>query len=117
MISLDYDDTLQAAAGFQVEEIRKRIMKDYKGRVHSGRRRQRAHRDGGVYCTVGGDTFLEYSAGNRRGRQGHGGLGVLRFQRLRAGGQAESDRRQAGARSSSRTKPSSTFRAARRSPK
>src|ERR1039458_1183627 len=27
MISLDYDDTLQAAAGFQVEEIRKRIMK------------------------------------------------------------------------------------------
>ena len=31
MISLDYDDTLQAAAGEQVEEIRKKVMKDYKG--------------------------------------------------------------------------------------
>src|ERR1039458_2274349 len=31
MISLDYDDTLQAAAGDQVEEIRRKIMKDYKG--------------------------------------------------------------------------------------
>src|SRR5215472_2845367 len=31
LISLDYDDTLQAAAGFQVEEIRRDIMKDYPG--------------------------------------------------------------------------------------
>src|SRR5450432_3088351 len=31
MISLDYDDTLQAAAGDQCEAIRKKIMKEYKG--------------------------------------------------------------------------------------
>ena len=31
MISLDYDDTLQAAAGFQVEEIRRKLIKDHPG--------------------------------------------------------------------------------------
>jgi len=31
MISLDYDDTLQAAAGFQVEEIRKKLVKEHPG--------------------------------------------------------------------------------------
>ena len=58
MISLDYDDTLQAAAGFQVEEIRRKIMKDYPGEYLLAVEGNAPTRDGGVYCTVGGDTFL-----------------------------------------------------------
>jgi len=58
MISLDYDDTLQAAAGFQVEEIRKRIMKEYPGKYVLAVEGNAPTKDGGVYCTVGGDTFL-----------------------------------------------------------
>ena len=58
MISLDYDDTLQAAAGFQVEEIRKRIMKDYAGQYVLAVEGNAPTADGGVYCTVGGETFL-----------------------------------------------------------
>jgi len=58
MISLDYDDTLQAAAGFQVEEIRKRIIKEYPGEYLLAVEGNAPTRDGGVYCTVGGDTFL-----------------------------------------------------------
>jgi len=59
MISLDYDDTLQAAAGFQCEQIRKRIMKEYKGRYILAVEGNAPTRDGGVYCTVGGETFLD----------------------------------------------------------
>ena len=59
MISLDYDDTLQAAAGEQVEEIRKKIMKDYKGQYLLAVEGNAPTRDGGVYCTVGGVSFLD----------------------------------------------------------
>ncbi len=59
MISLDYDDTLQAAAGFQVEEIRKRIMKEYPGGYILAVEGNAPTKDGGIYCTVGGQTFLE----------------------------------------------------------
>src|SRR5450755_3247916 len=58
MISLDYDDTLQAAAGDQVEEIRRKIMKDSKGQYLLAVEGNAPTRDGGVYCTVGGQTFL-----------------------------------------------------------
>lgn len=58
MISLDYDDTLQAAAGEQVEEIRKRIMKDYPGQYLLAVEGNAPTKDNGVYCTVGGDSFL-----------------------------------------------------------
>jgi hydrogenase small subunit len=58
MISLDYDDTLQAAAGFQVEEIRKKVMKDYPGQYLLAVEGNAPTRDGGVYCTVGGESFL-----------------------------------------------------------
>ena len=58
MISLDYDDTLQAAAGFQVEEIRRKIMKDYKGQYLLAVEGNAPTKDGGVYCTVGGESFL-----------------------------------------------------------
>ncbi len=58
MISLDYDDTLQAAAGFQVEEIRKRIMKQYPGEYVLAVEGNAPTRDNGVYCMIGGDSFL-----------------------------------------------------------
>jgi hydrogenase small subunit len=58
LISLDYDDTLQAAAGFQVEEIRKRIMKEYPGEYILAVEGNAPTNDGGVYCTIGGETFL-----------------------------------------------------------
>jgi len=58
MISLDYDDTLQAAAGHQAEAIRKRIMKEYAGQYILAVEGNAPTKDGGVYCTIGGDTFL-----------------------------------------------------------
>jgi hydrogenase small subunit len=58
MLSLDYDDTLQAAAGFQAEEIRERIMKEYPGQYLLAVEGNAPTHDDGVYCTVGGKTFL-----------------------------------------------------------
>src|SRR5579871_2215728 len=58
LISLDYDDTLQAAAGFQVEEIRKNIMKQYPGEYILAVEGNAPTRDGGIYCTIGGESFL-----------------------------------------------------------
>ena len=58
MISLDYDDTLQAAAGDQCEEIRRKVMKDHKGGYILAVEGNAPTKDGGVYCTVGGDSFL-----------------------------------------------------------
>jgi hydrogenase small subunit len=59
MISLDYDDTLQAAGGHQVEEIRERIMREYPGRYVLAVEGNAPTNDGGVSCTVAGKTFLE----------------------------------------------------------
>ena len=59
MISLDYDDTLQAAAGFQAEEIRESIMAQYPGKYVLAVEGNAPTRDGGIYCTVGGRTFLD----------------------------------------------------------
>jgi len=59
MISLDYDDTLQAAAGHQVEEIRKRIVSDHPGEYILAVEGNAPTKDGGVYCTVGGETFQD----------------------------------------------------------
>ncbi len=58
MISLDYDDTLQAAAGFQAEAIRERIMAEYPGQYLLAVEGNAPAGGGGVYCTVGGRTFL-----------------------------------------------------------
>jgi hydrogenase small subunit len=59
MISLDYDDTLQAAAGFQAEECRAKIVKDYPGAFILAVEGNAPTKDGGVYCTIGGKTFLQ----------------------------------------------------------
>lgn len=58
MISLDYDDTLSAAAGHQLEEVRKQIMKDYKGKYILAVEGNAPVKDDGVYCMVAGDSFL-----------------------------------------------------------
>ncbi len=95
LISLDYDDTLQAAAGFQVEEIRRNIMKQYKGQYILAVEGNAPTNDGGVYCTVGGESFLHILEGDRRRCAGDRRLGVLRFKWLRASCQAEPDRGEA----------------------
>ena len=58
MISLDYDDTLSAAAGHQLEEVRRKIMKEYKGQYILAVEGNVPTKDDGVYCMVGGDSFL-----------------------------------------------------------
>jgi len=57
MISLDYDDTLSAAAGHQLEAIRKQIMKEYKGQYILAVEGNAPTKDDGVYCMVNGDSF------------------------------------------------------------
>jgi len=58
MISLDYDDTLQAAAGVQAEDIRRKLIKEHPGEYLLAVEGNAPTADGGVYCTVGGETFL-----------------------------------------------------------
>ena len=58
MISLDYDDTLQAAAGDQVEEIRRKVMKDYKGQYLLAVEGNAPLKHGGACCTINGQSFL-----------------------------------------------------------
>ncbi len=58
MISLDYDEVLSAAAGHQLEEVRKQIMKDYKGKYILAVEGNAATKDDGVYCMSAGDSFL-----------------------------------------------------------
>lgn len=57
MISLDYDDTLSAAAGHQLEEVRHRIMEEYKGRYILACEGNVPMKDDGVYCLIGGDSY------------------------------------------------------------
>ena len=59
LISLDYDDTLQAAAGEQAEEIRRKIMKDYKGQYILAVEGNAPTKWGGAACTVGGVAFAD----------------------------------------------------------
>lgn len=58
MISLDVDDTLMAAAGEQVEEVQRQIVEKYKGKYILAVEGNAPTNDGGVYCTVGGESFL-----------------------------------------------------------
>lgn len=58
MISLDYDDTISAAAGHQLEAVRKQIMKEYNGKYILAVEGNIPMKDDGVYCLTGGDSFL-----------------------------------------------------------
>ncbi|GAB4181134.1 MAG: hydrogenase small subunit [Calditrichia bacterium] len=58
-ISLDYTETLQAAAGHQAEEALHDTMKKYKGEYIMTVEGSVPTKDGGIYCTIGGRTALD----------------------------------------------------------
>ena len=94
-ISLDYTETLQAAAGHQAEEALRDTITKYKGEylmlvegsvpLRRGRRLLRHRRP----------LRARHGARGRRGRQGHRRVGQLRLRRLRAGRQSQPDPRDA----------------------
>ncbi|SIQ87752.1 hydrogenase small subunit [Aromatoleum tolulyticum] len=59
IISLDYHETLFAAAGHQVEAARKQAMADDKGKYILVIEGAIPTRDDGIYCKVGGQTAIE----------------------------------------------------------
>jgi hydrogenase small subunit len=59
MLSLDYDDTLMAAAGFQAEAIMEETMRTYKGRYILAVEGNPPLNEDGMYCIVGGKPFVE----------------------------------------------------------
>ncbi|MCS7204110.1 MAG: hydrogenase small subunit [Leptospiraceae bacterium] len=58
-ISLDYTETLQAAAGFQAEKSLEDTIKNYKGEYIVLVEGSIPTKDGGVYCTIAGKTALQ----------------------------------------------------------
>ena len=58
-ISVEYHETLSAAAGFQVEEAKQAAMKKYAGKYILVVEGSISPKDGGVYCTVGGKSSLD----------------------------------------------------------
>jgi hydrogenase small subunit len=59
MISLDYDDTLMAAAGYQAEEQLEKTIEKYKGNYILAVEGNPPLADDGVYCIPGGKPFVE----------------------------------------------------------
>ncbi|HMA53567.1 MAG TPA: hydrogenase small subunit [Acidobacteriota bacterium] len=57
-ISLDYSQTLQAAAGEQAEAAAAETIKKYPGQYILAAEGSIPMKDGGVYCTIGGKTAL-----------------------------------------------------------
>lgn len=58
-ISLDYTETLQAAAGHQAEQALHDTMKKFRGEYIMTVEGSVPTKDGGVYCTIGGRTALD----------------------------------------------------------
>ena len=59
MISLDYDDTIMAAAGHQAEAIIEEIVRDYKGQYILACEGNPPLNEDGMYCIVGGKPYLD----------------------------------------------------------
>lgn len=59
IISLEYHETLMAAAGKQAEEALHASMKKYKGKYICVVEGAVSTKDGGIYCKIGGRTALE----------------------------------------------------------
>ena len=59
VISLDYHETLFAAAGHQVEEARLKAMADNKGQYVLVVEGAIPTKDGGIYCKIGGKTAID----------------------------------------------------------
>jgi hydrogenase small subunit len=59
MISLDYDDTLMASAGFQAEAILEETRQKYKGQYILAVEGNPPLNEDGMYCIIGGRPFLD----------------------------------------------------------
>ncbi|WP_299444760.1 hydrogenase small subunit [uncultured Rhodospira sp.] len=59
MISLDYDDTIMAAAGHQAEEILDEIRQTHKGNYILAVEGNPPLKDGGIHCLPGGRPFVD----------------------------------------------------------
>jgi hydrogenase small subunit len=59
MLSLEYHETIMAAAGHQAEQARLDAMKKYKGKYIAVVEGAIPAGDGGVYCTVGGKSAID----------------------------------------------------------
>ncbi len=58
-LSVDYHETLMAAAGHQVEEVRRKTMEEYKGKYIAVVEGAIPTKDGGLYCCIGGHTAMD----------------------------------------------------------
>jgi hydrogenase small subunit len=58
-ITVEYHETLSAAAGFQVEEAKQAAMKKYAGQYILVVEGSISPKDGGIYCTIGGKSSLD----------------------------------------------------------
>jgi hydrogenase small subunit len=56
LLSLDYTETLQAAAGFQAEKCLQDTLKNHQGKYILLVEGSVPMKDGGIYCTIGGRT-------------------------------------------------------------
>ncbi|GAB6051467.1 hydrogenase small subunit [Magnetospira thiophila] len=59
MISLDYDDTIMAAAGHQAEAILEEVKEQYKGQYILAVEGNPPLKDDGIYCIPGGVPFVD----------------------------------------------------------
>jgi [NiFe] hydrogenase small subunit len=59
ILSVEYHETIMAAAGHQAEEIQKEAVEKYKGKFICVVEGAISTKDGGIYGKVGGRTFLE----------------------------------------------------------
>jgi len=58
-ISVEYHETLSAAAGFQLEENKQKIMKEYNGKYVLVIEGSIPLADDGIYCVIGGRTSVD----------------------------------------------------------
>jgi len=58
-ITVEYHETLSAAAGFQAEEAKQAAMKKYAGQYVLVIEGSVSPKDGGIYCTIGGKSNLD----------------------------------------------------------
>ena len=91
MISLDYDDTLMAAAGHQAEELLEQTVEKYDGQYILACEGNPPLNEDGMYCIQARQALRREAHAHGRSLQGDHRLGFLRVLGLRAGGTAESD--------------------------
>ena len=79
IISLDYHETLFAAAGHQVEAARKAAQEKNKGKYLLVVEGAIPMKDGGIYCKIGGQTSLELTREAAAGAAAVIAIGLLRL--------------------------------------